>query len=76
MLRSSIAAIAAAASCLTAALPVGAQIADFKPVTAQTLTNPDPADWLMINRTYDEQRYSPLKEIDRANVGQLRMAAL
>src|SRR5690242_18726781 len=51
-----------------------ARAADFKPVTAETLLNPDPADWLMINRTYDEQRFSPLKEINRSNVGELRMA--
>ena len=47
--------------------------AEFKPVTEQVLLNPDPADWLMINRTYDEQRFSPLKEINRGNVGELRM---
>ena len=51
-----------------------AQGGDFQPVTREMLANPDPADWLMINRTYDEQRFSPLKQIDRANVGQLRMA--
>jgi len=28
----------------------------------------------MINRTYDEQRFSPLDQINRENVGQLRMA--
>lgn len=50
-----------------------AQVADFKPVTSKVLESPDPADWLMINRTYDEQRYSPLKEVDRGNVGRLRM---
>ena len=48
--------------------------AEFRPVTEQVLNNPDPADWLMINRTYDEQRFSPLKQINRSNVGELRMA--
>ena len=48
--------------------------AEFKPVTAEVLLNPDPADWLMINRTYDEQRFSPLNQINRSNVGELRMA--
>jgi alcohol dehydrogenase (cytochrome c) len=38
------------------------------------LANPDPADWLMINRTFDEQRFSPLDQINKTNVGQLRMA--
>jgi glucose dehydrogenase len=37
------------------------------------LANPDPADWLMFNRTYDEQRFSPLDQINRANVAGLRM---
>ena len=37
------------------------------------LANPSPNDWLMYNRTYDSQRYSPLKQIDKSNVDQLRM---
>ena len=65
--------LAAAAAVCALSLPASAQIADFKPVTREVLTKPDPAEWLMINRTYDEQRYSPLKEIDRGNVSQLRM---
>src|SRR6202163_3945838 len=51
-----------------------AQVQGFTPVTQQMLENPSPDDWLMYSRTYDAQRYSPLKEINRANVGQLRMA--
>src|SRR5262249_26053547 len=39
--------------------PWGAQTADFKPVTREMLANPPPGDWLMLNRTYDEQRFSP-----------------
>jgi len=45
----------------------------FVPVTSQMLLNPSPNDWLMYNRTYDSQRYSPLKQIDKSNVDQLRM---
>src|SRR6266481_5864745 len=51
-----------------------AQIADFRPVTDATLASPDPADWLMLSRTFDEQRFSPLTQINKSNVGQLRMA--
>ena len=51
-----------------------AQVRDYKPVTQDMLLKPDPADWLMISRTYDEQRFSPLDQINKANVGQLRMA--
>jgi alcohol dehydrogenase (cytochrome c) len=51
-----------------------APAAEFKPVTEEVLADPDPADWLMINRTYDEQRFSPLNQINRTNVGELRVA--
>jgi alcohol dehydrogenase (cytochrome c) len=53
------------------ATPLVAQVADFKPVTREMLANPSPDDWLMLNRTYDEQRFSPLSAINRDNVGQL-----
>jgi alcohol dehydrogenase (cytochrome c) len=46
----------------------------FVPVTDATLNNPDSADWLMVSRTYDEHRYSPLDQINKSNVSQLRMA--
>src|SRR3954470_4813634 len=44
------------------------------PLTEDALKSPSPNDWLMYNRTYDSQRYSPLKQIDKTNVSQLRMA--
>ena len=50
------------------------QVPQFIPVTESVLTNPDPADWLMINRTFDQHRFSPLNQINKSNVGQLRMA--
>ena len=49
-----------------------AQAPTFRPVTDAVLANPAPADWLMINRTFDQQRYSPLDQINKSNVGQLR----
>ena len=36
------------------------------------LLKPSPDDWLMYSRTYDAQRFSPLKQINRQNVGQLK----
>ena len=51
-----------------------AQPNEFEPVTDEVLLNPDPADWLMINRTFDQQRFSPLEQIDRSNVSQLGLA--
>src|SRR5690348_9941973 len=50
-----------------------AQPRPFVPVTKDMLLNPSPNDWSMYNRTYDSQRYSPLKQIDKGNVDQLRM---
>src|ERR1700754_3372517 len=47
--------------------------ADFKPVTEEVLNHPDPADWLMINRTFDQHRFSPLDQINKSSVGDLRM---
>ncbi len=45
----------------------------FAPVTDEVLQDPDPADWLMWRRTLDGWGYSPLDQIDRDNVGDLRM---
>jgi alcohol dehydrogenase (cytochrome c) len=44
------------------------------PVTDSLLKKPDAADWLMYSRTYDAQRFSPLKQIDRRNVARLATA--
>src|SRR5215211_9322006 len=46
----------------------------FVPVTQKMLQNPSPDDWLMYSRTYDAQRFSPLKQINKSNVAQLRVA--
>jgi len=61
-----------AATALTS--PALAADTGFIPVTDATLQNPDPADWLMVSRTYDEQRFSPLTQINKANVANLRLA--
>ena len=52
---------------------VRAQSRPFVPVTQATLVAPDPADWLHISRTYDQHRFSPLTQINKGNVAQLRM---
>ncbi len=52
---------------------VSAQVEDFIPVTDETLLNPSPDDWLMFSRTYDNQRFSPLDQINPQNVDQLGM---
>src|SRR4029450_9913615 len=38
------------------------------------LLNPSPDDWLMFSRTYDAQRFSPLNQVNKQNVGQLALA--
>ena len=43
------------------------------PVTDAMLANPAPADWPMWRRTLNNWGYSPLEEIDRRNVAQLRL---
>src|SRR5579885_2115094 len=57
-----------------ALLPLCAQVQNYQPVTTEMLVNPSPNDWLMYSRTYDAQRFSPLTQINRQNVGQLGLA--
>jgi PQQ-dependent dehydrogenase (methanol/ethanol family) len=45
----------------------------FVPVTDEMLQNPDPADWLMWRRTLNSWGYSPLDQINRTNVRNLKM---
>ena len=45
----------------------------FVPVTDAMLENPAPSDWLMWRRTQNGWGYSPLDQIDRNNVGELRL---
>ena len=44
-----------------------------RPVTDRELLEPDPADWLMWRRTLNSWGYSPLKQIDKSNVGRLQL---
>ncbi len=46
----------------------------FGLITNDMLLDPDPGDWLMAHRTYDFQAFSPLDEINRGNVHQLKLA--
>ncbi len=65
----------AAASVAIGAVAAHAQPArEFVPVTDEMLQDPDPADWPMWRRTLDGWGYSPLDQVNRDNVGELRMA--
>jgi len=44
------------------------------PVTDAILQTPPAGDWLTWRRTLDDLGFSPLKQIDRSNVGDLRVA--
>jgi PQQ-dependent dehydrogenase (methanol/ethanol family) len=65
------------AAALLAALGTASAFAqqqrEFVPVTDQMLQNPDPEDWLMWRRTLNHWGYSPLDQINRDNVHQLRL---
>ncbi len=75
------AAIAALPALLLSGVPAGAQRAaapdpmkNVRPVTDAMLLNPEPGDWLMWRRTYDGFGFSPLDQINKANVKDLRVA--
>jgi alcohol dehydrogenase (cytochrome c) len=44
------------------------------PVTDELLGNPPASDWLTWRRTYDDHGFSPLKQINKKNVSDLRVA--
>jgi alcohol dehydrogenase (cytochrome c) len=46
----------------------------FTSVTDSLLRNPPASDWLVWRRTYDDQGFSPLRQINRGNVADLHVA--
>ena len=46
----------------------------YRPVTAEMLKNPDPADWLMLRGNHKAWNYSALNQITRDNVKGLQLA--
>jgi len=53
---------------------VAGEVANYVPVTDEMLRNPPPGDWLMARRNYQAWSYSQLDEVNRDNVGDLRLA--
>lgn len=49
------------------------QVKDYVPVTQEMLRNPTPGDWLVFRRNYQGHSYSPLDQITRDNVKELRL---
>jgi alcohol dehydrogenase (cytochrome c) len=68
----------APAAAPAAAQPLGhtvmGEVPNFVPVTDEMLRNEAPGDWLMVRRNYQGWSYSPLTQINRDNVKNLRLA--
>ena len=47
---------------------------DLPIVTDEMLNDPSPDDWLIWRRTYDSKGFSPLKQINKHNVANLKLA--
>ena len=64
----------AAQAPLPTGLTVRGEVPNYTPVTDQMLRNPTPGDWLMVRRNYQGWSYSPLQQVTRDNVKDLRLA--
>jgi alcohol dehydrogenase (cytochrome c) len=54
-------------------ITVAGEVKNYVPVTDAMLRNPDPGDWLVIRHDYSASNYSPLTQITRDNVKDLRL---
>jgi alcohol dehydrogenase (cytochrome c) len=55
-------------------ITVAGEVKNYVPVTDEMLRNPPAGDWLMARRNYQGWSYSPLNEITRDNVKDLKLA--
>jgi len=53
---------------------VRGEVKNYVPVTPEMLKNPPPGDWLIFRRNYHGWSYSPLEQITRDNVQDLKLA--
>jgi alcohol dehydrogenase (cytochrome c) len=57
--------------------PLGVTVAgtveNFVPLTDEMMRNPDPSDWLMMRGNYQAWSFSELDQINRRNVGDLKL---
>jgi alcohol dehydrogenase (cytochrome c) len=53
---------------------VQGEVKNYVPVTDAMLKNPPAGDWLMARRNYQAWSYSPLEDINKNNVKELRLA--
>jgi alcohol dehydrogenase (cytochrome c) len=54
-------------------LTVAGQVAQYSPVTDAMLNHPPDSDWLMFRRNYHGWSFSPLRQINAANVKNLQL---
>ena len=57
-----------------AGLTATGEVKNYLPVTDEMLLHPDPGDWLMVRGNYQAWNHSPLTQINRDNVRDLRLA--
>lgn len=69
-----VAASSASLLAMQAAVAQDKPIDKVSPVTDETLLNPPDGDWLMWRRTYNGWGYSPLDQINKENVKDLKLA--
>ena len=55
-------------------LTVAGEVKNYVPVTDEMLRRPDPNDWLIMRGNYPAWNYSPLTQITRDNVQDLKLA--
>jgi alcohol dehydrogenase (cytochrome c) len=70
----SVPAAGAAATGARTGVTVTGEVKDYVPVTDEMLRHPDPNDWLIVRGTYQAWSHSPLTQITRENVKDLRLA--
>jgi alcohol dehydrogenase (cytochrome c) len=64
---------AEAAPLAQSGLTIAGEVPIYTPVTGAMLKHPPDADWLMFRRNYQGWSYSPLRQIDAGNVGNLQL---
>ena len=58
---------------LEAASPTAQTTGGWEPVPAERLLDPEDGDWMNYRRTYDVTGFSPLDQVNRSNVDELRL---
>ena len=66
--------IVTSAALLVLAHPLFAQLADFTPISDDTLNAPDSADWLRWRGNHNANGFSPLDQVKPENVAELQLA--